>query len=169
MRSRRIFLGLGLFCVSLFFLVPPIVLAHAELKAAKPEPGETVESAPHSIDLTFTEAMQSGQIMLYSADNELIATSLQNEDTSETIIANIDQVLTEGEYTVFWQATSDDGHMINGSYNFAYQAPRTVSILDRPIFTAMSMLVFFLILGTGSWVIYRRRICSISTAESIDE
>lgn len=168
MRSRRILLGLGLFCISLFFLAPHIVLAHADLKSAKPAPGETVDNAPQTIELTFTEAMQSGQIMLYSTDNELIATSLQNEDASETIIVNIDQELSEGEYTVFWQATSEDDHMISGSYNFAYQTQRTVSILDRPIFTAMSMLIFFLILGTGSWVIYRRRICATPTAESVD-
>jgi methionine-rich copper-binding protein CopC len=145
------------FVLTILFATSTLVSAHADLKSARPAPGEVVTNAPSEIELTFTEAMQDGNISLYSESNQQIATSLQTSPEEATIITSIESTLPEGEYNVIWQATSLDGHTLSGSYNFAYQQKTSDSDTDNSLYMVIGAMSTVLILGSIFWVMYRRR------------
>ncbi len=136
------------------------VSAHAELKSAKPSPGEVVSAPPSEIELIFSEPMEDSHIMLYQTkENTPVALEQSIAEPSEKIVGQITEEITEGEYTVFWQATSVDGHMLTGSYNFAYTADNPLSILERPLYQGLVITIFFIVFSASVWVIYRQRTC----------
>lgn len=157
MWNRLVKISLIFFFVGVIFSLSTIVLAHADLKSARPAPGQAVTESPAEIELIFTEAMQSGNISLYSDANQQIATSLQPSQEEATLTTAIETDLTEGEYRVIWQATSLDGHMISGSYNFAYQQETTASESDNSLYIFIGAMSALLIFSSGFSVMYRRR------------
>lgn len=138
----------------LSFAVVSGVLAHADLKSAKPAPGETLAISPAEIELIFSEAMQAGMISLYDQEGNLYPTQIIIAEQVESINAEVTQTLPDGEYSVVWTATSEDGHVISGSYNFAVQAKADS---DEPSPLANWPLIALILVGfmVGWWGIRR--------------
>lgn len=160
MRNKLKAIILSLTLCGIIAVTVSTVGAHAELKSAKPGPGEIVKAPPMEIELVFSEPMEASQVMLYQTeDNSQIELDQAGPDPSEIIEVAITEAIPEGEYTVFWQTVAVDGHMLTGSYNFAYRAEDPVSILDRPWFQGLAILIFFIVLGASIWLRYRPQTC----------
>ncbi|MGO0577840.1 copper resistance CopC family protein [Ornithinimicrobium panacihumi] len=99
-------------------LVGPGALAHDELIEASPEDGQTLETAPEAIELTFSgEIAQVGaQLAVTGGD---VAQPLDGAPRVEglTLVQDLAD-LGPGTYEVLWRVTSQDGHPISGAFSF---------------------------------------------------
>lgn len=103
--------------------------AHSELETSSPAVGEIVQAGKIDITLTF------GEPLMASPDNAGLAISVQgptegsNVERTDGCLDSLDQaVMTEmadideaGTYTVNWRAVAEDGHPLEGSYQFAVE------------------------------------------------
>lgn len=102
--------------MSAVFAAP--ALAHAELVAADPAPGEVVAGPVDQIILTFDSTITPmSQIQLIASDFGLAASWSQSVKGA-TLTATLDEPLPSGTYTLTWTAVSPDSHMTTGSFQF---------------------------------------------------
>jgi copper resistance protein C len=107
-------------CFTLASIGP--VLAHAQLVSETPAANAVLTSAPTSLTLKFSEAVElkfTG-VAITGADKSAVATdaaSLDPKDAS-TFIVPLKGTLASGKYLVQWHALARDGHKTNGSFSF---------------------------------------------------
>lgn len=106
----------------LSFSVAQSAFAHAHLKAEVPAHDAVVASAPGTLRLEFSEALElafSG-VTLSDASGKSIATGAVTlaPDSNLVLLVPLSGPLAAGVYTVAWHALSRDGHKTNGSYSF---------------------------------------------------
>ena len=95
--------------------------AHAMLERALPPVGSEVGGPPHQIVLTFSEAVEPlfSTIELRDARAAVVPTAKPVSPSGNNRQLVIDlPVLTSGDYTVTWHATSVDTHKTEGRYRF---------------------------------------------------
>lgn len=91
--------------------------AHTKLKASVPADGSTVEAAPATFTLTFSEPAR------------LTALSVQKDGGAEQKVATLPAAasaeamvtapkLENGHYTLIYRLVGADGHVINGKVSF---------------------------------------------------
>lgn len=93
--------------------------AHDSLVSSDPEDGATLDDAPTSITLTFSaEILEVTPVVRVSdGDGEVVQESTPEIDGRDAV-AEIDEPLESGEYTVDWRVVSSDGHPIEGTFTF---------------------------------------------------
>ncbi|MBB4009136.1 copper homeostasis periplasmic binding protein CopC [Allorhizobium taibaishanense] len=95
--------------------------AHAHLATATPADKATVASAPKTIDLTFTEALEakfSGVDVLDTQQQKVkIGEAVLSKD-GKGLSVPVTGTLAPGAYTVEWHVLSVDGHKSNGTTSF---------------------------------------------------
>lgn len=108
-------------------------LAHTKLKAAIPADGSTVETAPATFTLTFSEPAR------------LTAVSVQKDGGAEQKITGLPTAasaearipapkLDNGRYTLNYRLVGADGHVINGKVSFTVggkAAPGAAPAIDH--------------------------------------
>ncbi|MEO8392709.1 MAG: copper resistance protein CopC [Chloroflexota bacterium] len=122
------------------------VWAHANLLRSDPTPSATLDSAPQTISLWFTEAVEpdfSRILLLDGKGNSVSTPSIAVDPGDPKHMTLAPGSLPDGVYTVSWRAISAaDGHATSGSFAFAvgqvtglaaFAAPDTESI---PMFSA---------------------------------
>lgn len=117
-KARNFFFALFVAFFALFGMTP--AQAHDELVSSDPASGETLQSTPQEITLTYSaEIMEIG--------NEVRVTNSAGDVVSEGdakaegrgVVQNIkSSEATDETYTVTWRVVSSDGHPIQGEYNF---------------------------------------------------
>lgn len=133
------FAALALVASATFGLTAP-ASAHAELEGSNPEANALIGALPEYLDLTFGENIMtidgsegSNQIQVVDANGARV--------DDETIVIN-NQVVSVGikpgfgdsTYTVTYRVVSEDGHPIEGSYNFTVgEAAQSVIATPMPI------------------------------------
>ncbi|WP_340616335.1 CopC domain-containing protein YobA [Xenorhabdus entomophaga] len=97
-------------------------LAHAHLKDQIPAENTTVEAAPQTITLSFSERIELGfsKVKLTGPEKTAIKTGKLELDpeTKTKLILPVEGKLAAGEYSVDWSVLSVDGHKTKGAYNF---------------------------------------------------
>lgn len=98
--------------------------AHASLESSNPAANSVVATAPSSVTLTFGEKL----MVMAGADaaNQIQVTDeakarVDNADskvTGEVLTVSLKPGLTDGTYSVDYRVVSEDGHPIEGRYNF---------------------------------------------------
>ena len=120
--DRRRFLLALLLAAGLLGCFPEAAAAHAELVSATPEPNASLEAAPESVELTFTEPIDPA-----TASVELLDPSQRRLDGVGAVhvsrdgrAARVDlPSLEAGVYTVSYQVVSTvDGHATTGRFAF---------------------------------------------------
>ena len=108
------------FAVSVFAGSP--VAAHTELDSTSPKAGSVVATAPSVIQLTFSEAPlpDGSQVALTDSKGNTIETEpAQVDGATVTVLWPID--MPTGVITVNWRAVADDGHVVQGTFDFTYK------------------------------------------------
>lgn len=120
---------LGAFALGLLFagLWAAPASAHSSLIASDPGPGATVEEAPETVTLSFTEGVQSAAngIRIFDDRGRTVAgvgRSYHPAGKSELLAAGLPQ-MERGTYIVTWRVSSDDSHPVGGSFTFSIGAP----------------------------------------------
>ncbi len=98
--------------------------AHAELETSNPEANSVIGAAPSVISLTFGEKLmvmadqpEANQVQVTDGSN----TRVDNADyqvTGEVLTVSLKPDQADGTYTVTYRVVSEDGHPIEGTYNF---------------------------------------------------
>ncbi|MGC5054417.1 copper resistance CopC family protein [Micromonospora sp. DT48] len=106
-------------------LVPAVpAAAHNTLKSATPPKNAQLTSLPKEITLEFMQELNPAYttITLSDAAQQKVSTS-EPAVTGTKGTITIDQVLTNGTYTVAYRVVSADGHPVQGSYQFTVADP----------------------------------------------
>jgi methionine-rich copper-binding protein CopC len=107
-----------LFCLS----GPEPAFAHAELVSSVPAANEMAMPAPTELQLKFSEGLELkfSKVRLTGPDNAVIKTGPPKLDASDNslLIVPLASPLSDGKYTVEWQAVAKDGHKTKGTYSF---------------------------------------------------
>jgi methionine-rich copper-binding protein CopC len=119
-------------------------LAHAQLIDAEPKANQVLSSSPTQFKLTFSDTL----INLGPTSNWLRVESAQGELVSADTILNGNQLsalplqaLKPGKYQLSWRVLSEDGHPVQGSYQFTV-ANQDLALQKRT-FTKQSVTLTF--------------------------
>lgn len=93
--------------------------AHDTLIETDPSDGETLETSPEAITLTYSADILevSPVVRIDDADGETVSEVTPTVD-GPTVTAELEEPLAAGTYTVQWRVVSSDGHPIEGSFTF---------------------------------------------------
>lgn len=104
--------------------------AHAELVDSSPLDGEMVIDLPAIVELTFSETIgkPADLVVLDPSGNPLASTDVVTLDT--VMWVELERVAdpVAGWYTVSYQVTSEDGHLITGSTTFMLHTDGTTDM-----------------------------------------
>lgn len=106
--------------LSLLALGPGAALAHAKLKSASPAANAKVKSGLSEVSLKFNEAVEPALsvVELLDAEGKTLATSSGKPICEKTsCVWHIDP-LKPGSYSIRYHVLSQDGHVVEASYNF---------------------------------------------------
>ena len=118
-------------------LLPSLALAHLSLRRSDPASGAHFAVAPTRVSLWFTARPELGfsTLRLIGPHGD-VALGRILADTGDGMHADIQSVLTPGEYTVDWRTASADGHLMRGKIAFvvegAGQTAATPPMLHEP-------------------------------------
>ena len=119
--KRRAALLAGLACAWLVLACAP-ALAHANLVEASPPRQGEVSKPPERVELRFSEPVDAefDPVVVRGADGARVDAHDARVDPEDArvVLADLERV-TKGSYTVKWRVTSIDGHVIEGTYEFA--------------------------------------------------
>lgn len=96
-------------------------LAHGHLQSSTPAEGSVLETAPETLTLDFSEALETAlsDVTLTDAQGKTLATGeLAAEDGDASIVNLKLPELAPGTYRVTWQVTSIDTHRSEGEFSF---------------------------------------------------
>lgn len=102
--------------------LPASAFAHAALLHTVPQASGTVNTPPHQVALTYSEAVEPRFAIVSVTD---AAGRQQTAGPPRRSPANADTLLVplkpigEGWYLVYWRAISVDGHPVRGAFTFA--------------------------------------------------
>lgn len=91
--------------------------AHAGLASSNPKDGATVQSMPHEVVLTFTEAVGEPQVEVTASDGTVVS-----DGDPEALGSTVTEPLTgegpSGTYTIAYRVVSADGHPVSDELTF---------------------------------------------------
>lgn len=105
--------------------------AHAVLTATTPERGATVTEQLDVVTLQFSEAVAFPQVQITGPGGERVEEGLPVEG-GQSVEQALPPVLEHGTYAVAFRVTSDDGHPVEGEFEFSYEGPVGTGDLDDP-------------------------------------
>ena len=112
---------------------------HASLVSSSPADGAQIATAPVTVELTFSEDVDSGFVGVTAPDGSTVKTSEPSIDGA-TLSADLAASEQHGRYTVAYRIVSADGHPVSGEITFTttsgqhvtqQEAPSPESFVDR--------------------------------------
>ena len=117
-----------------------LALAHAQFSSSDPADGATLESAPHEIVLTFSQAVTPVTVSLVGPDGSSVESASKPSADGERVILPLSGTLQPGSYVVSYRVLSGDAHAIIGDFRFqlaalveAEREPGGEAVVDFPI------------------------------------
>jgi methionine-rich copper-binding protein CopC len=90
--------------------------AHARLRSATPADGSTLQAAPASLVLEFSEAARLTALWIQKQGGDKKKLAPPQESQSRITVA-LPQ-LAPGDYVVTWRVQGGDGHVVPGQLHF---------------------------------------------------
>jgi methionine-rich copper-binding protein CopC len=103
--------------------------AHASLVATSPEDGSRIATAPPSVELTFSEDVDTGFVAVTAPDGTKVTTS-EPRITGADVTVDLAQSDQRGRFAVAYRIVSEDGHPVTGEFTFTTTEGRHVSQED---------------------------------------
>lgn len=118
---------IALLSTLLFFIFGANVFAHSHLEDSTPKNGEIVTESLTAITLTFETAIEpTSSFTLMDEKNASIPLS-EVSISGNKLIANVEDNLTNGAYTIHWKIIGEDGHPLEGDIPFTVQLPENAA------------------------------------------
>ncbi|MBV9819534.1 MAG: copper resistance protein CopC [Solirubrobacterales bacterium] len=109
--------------VALALAAPPVAAAHAYLVRTDPAASRVLESPPHTVALTYDEAVEPSFaiISVTDADGHQQTTGpvRRAPGNPDTLVVPLRSHVPEGWYLIYWRAISVDGHPVQGAFTYA--------------------------------------------------
>lgn len=122
--ARATFLALTTLLV---MAIPQAASAHAGLVDSDPRQDATLQTAPTSVTLTFSEELQQpGYLALKGPDGEQVPISAPTFDGA-SISADVTGEAEGGAWALSYRVVSADGHPVTGTIPFEVDAPAAPS------------------------------------------
>lgn len=114
--------------LGMMLLVPVQSLAHVALVNSMPENGSTVNVAPGSIMLEFTEEVRLLKATVSAMGSEAVDIGFKPVAKAEKHFMVALPSLNQGDYLVSWTVMGSDGHRLEESFSFTIDpnAPTTM-------------------------------------------
>ena len=114
----------------LFFLFGANVFAHSHLEDSTPKNGEIISESLKTITLSFeTDVEPTSSFTLLDEKNVSIPISTVSMNGNQ-LIANVENELLNGSYTIHWKIIGQDGHPLEGDVPFTVQLPENTIAPD---------------------------------------
>ena len=100
-----------------------VVMAHAMPENSEPGAGAVVDAAPKSIKITFDARLEEAfsTITVKDSDGQTINSHTRLEPANQKVLETDLSGLLPGDYHVYWNVISVDGHRTNGDYVFHFR------------------------------------------------
>jgi methionine-rich copper-binding protein CopC len=141
-------------------LCPATASAHAELRQASPDRGETVGGAIHSITLQFFDldlTKPQTAAVFDPAGNEL-AGQVNRED-QRLVIALVEPITTPGEYLVTFAANGIDGDFTEESFSFRWEEgapePKGIDITEPVGLDTFNYVLLLIGAALAAFIVHR--------------
>ena len=131
---RRYFSALVLALLAATALAVP-AQAHAELKSSNPASGAALDAPPKFIELVFSDtiSLPDGDAVTVTGPDGAKWPMTQVHAQDKTITASVGEVaMHAGEHKLAWQARSDDGDTISGTFTFTVKLAGQTSSSAAP-------------------------------------
>ena len=117
---------IGMLMLAGLVLMAPLASAHTVLTGTDPAADTTIDAGPARVTATFNEDLQPtfAAMTVVGPDGNLWSqgeTSVQGATAS----VGLRPLGPSGRYTVNYRVTSDDGHVVSGSWSFAVRVAGT--------------------------------------------
>jgi methionine-rich copper-binding protein CopC len=118
MKSYR--LSLILVAFVLLFVTRSPILAYAELRRSDPPSGAVLDHSPVEVFVWFSEPLSTGsKLSVFDEQFQPVDKGTTFIDASDATLMRVQLApLGPGRYTVNWTASTVDGRVSNGSYDF---------------------------------------------------
>jgi methionine-rich copper-binding protein CopC len=118
---------IALLSTLLLFIFGANVFAHSHLEESTPTNGEIVTQSLKDITLTFETALEpTSSFTLIDGNHTAIPLSTVSI-TGNQLIANVEDELTNGAYTIHWKIIGEDGHPLEGDIPFTMNLPENAA------------------------------------------
>lgn len=118
-RARR---WVGALTIAAVLATPVLAYAHTRLKSSLPAANAHLSAVPGEIRLDFSEVpeLTFTTVRLVDPSGQLVPLSAAAypADSKRAVVVAIRGGMLAGEYTVLWQAASDDGHVVRDRFKF---------------------------------------------------
>jgi copper resistance protein C len=122
---------IALLSTLLFFIFGANVFAHSHLEDSTPKNGEILTESPKAITLTFETAIEPTSTFTLM-DEKNVSIPLSTVSISDNqLIANVEDSLINGAYTIHWKIIGEDGHPLEGDIPFTVQLPENAALLEQ--------------------------------------
>jgi methionine-rich copper-binding protein CopC len=171
MRSRIMFSAA---VAAMLLAVPALASAHAPLTGSSPKAGESLDTAPTKVTLTFKSELDpdGSSFSVADADGTKIATGSVDLTVADRNVMAADlSISAPGVYTVDYVSKSIDGAVLTGTFSFGYQTDASIpaatggdddddhgpdTALDAPSPLApLAPIGVLLLLGAGTLLVRR--------------
>ena len=100
-----------------------IVMAHAMPEKSEPGAGAIVDSAPKSVQIIFDARLEDtfSTISVKDSNGHSVNGPTRLEPANHKILETDLPGLLPGDYHVYWNVVSVDGHRTNGDYVFHFK------------------------------------------------
>ncbi|MFE3458754.1 copper resistance protein CopC [Nocardiopsis aegyptia] len=109
------------FTAAALVLAPAPAIAHDVLTGSSPEDGDTLDTVPEEVVLTFNnppmESLEASAIVVTGPDGEEYQDGALEFDGSDVSVPLL-PVVESGDYTIAFQVVSSDGHPIQDTLEF---------------------------------------------------
>lgn len=102
---------------ALLFVASSQAWAHTALVSSKPLEGSSMEAAPKTIELSFTEDVKLLRVVLTHEENEIDINFKPITVSAAKFSIEIPE-LSNGTYSVSWAVLGGDSHRVNGDFSF---------------------------------------------------
>lgn len=138
--------------LAILFL-PATASAHASLESSSPADGTLLDAAPTQVELRFsgTVVAGSGTVQVFAPDGAELQSGAPSPRRGARIVQPIEVADEDGTYGVSYRVSSEDGHVINGSFTFSVReesdgggaaASRDAGSVDRSLQGALGVTRF---------------------------
>lgn len=118
---------IALLSTLLFFIFGANVFAHSHLEDSSPKNGEVVTESLKAITLSFETAIEpTSSFTLLNEKNDSIPLSSVSISGNH-LIANVEDNLINGAYTIHWKIIGEDGHPLEGDIPFTINLPENAA------------------------------------------
>jgi methionine-rich copper-binding protein CopC len=126
-RVRRTLVAIGVALA--LSAAPAVALGHVSLESSSPEAGESLETAPTEVTLTFDGELDPAGSTFSVVDHdgaEVGSGEVDLDVADRNVMTGSVDISEPGVYTVEWEVLGADGHEITGAFSFGYATDEVI-------------------------------------------